>query len=90
MLYSIYMTLRTWIVWMYMIILGFNVASGIFSVFLYDGVSFVIYLLILIAYALAVVKIKTDSAPFRNMTYSEGGSNFYLEDGIRHMVNTAR
>lgn len=35
MLYSIYMTLRPWIVWMYMIIMGFNVASGLFSVFLY-------------------------------------------------------
>ena len=88
MLYSVYMTLRTWIVWVYMAILAFNVISGLLSVFLYDGAAFVIYLLILICYSLMVFKMFQDSAPIRNMSASNDGN--YLEPGIRHMLNTAR
>jgi hypothetical protein len=88
LLYSVYMTLRTWLIWFYMIILGFNVLSGVFSVFLYDGAAFAVYLLILIGYTFMIIKLKEDSAPLRNMVASaEGG---YLEPGIRHMINTAR
>ncbi|CDW71441.1 UNKNOWN [Stylonychia lemnae] len=90
LLYSIYMTLRPWLVWFYMVILGFNIASGLFTVFLYDGASFAVYLLILVVYVFFILKIKTDSHDFRNMTVQEHGSHFYLEDGIRHMYNTAR
>jgi len=88
MLYSIYMTLRTWIVWVYMIILGFNVLSGLFAVFLYEGAAFAVYLLILISYTFMVIKVKEDSAPLRNLTVNDGTN--YLEPGIRHMLNTAR
>ena len=90
MLYSVYMTLRPWIVWMYMILLGFNVLSGVFSVFLYQGATFAVYLIILVGYSFFIIKIRSDSAEFRNMSNQEGGNKFYLEDGIRHMVNTAR
>ena len=82
------MTLRTWIVWVYMALLAFNVISGILSVFLYDGAAFVVYLLILIAYCLMVLRIFQESAPIRNMAANNEGS--YLEPGIRHMLNTAR
>eukprot|EP00347_Sterkiella_histriomuscorum_P020005 403339460 len=90
-LYSIYMNLRPWIIWMYMILLGFNAASGFFTVFLYEGASFAVYLLILIGYVFMIIKLKQDSAAFRNISEEEGNANnFYLAEGIKHMVNTAR
>ena len=88
MLYSVYMTLRTWIVWVYLAILAFNVLSGALSVFLYDGAAFVVYLLVLVTYSLMILKMVQDSAPLRNMAASNDGN--YLEPGIRHMLNTAR
>lgn len=91
LLYSVYMTLRTWLIWVYMILLGLNVISGVLQVFMEDGAAFIVYLIILILYCFAILKIKTDSESLRNMTYDEnGGSTFYLENGIRHMVNTAK
>ena len=73
-----------------MILLGFNILSGVFSVLLYEGVSFIIYIIILVCYLVAIIKIKFDSKSFRNMSDEEGGNHFYLEDGLRHMYNTAR
>jgi hypothetical protein len=84
------MTLRPWLVWFYMVILGFNIASGLFTVFLYEGAAFAVYLLILVSYAFFILKIKLDSSDYRNMTVQEAGSQFYFEEGIRHMYNTAR
>ncbi len=89
LLYSVYMTLRSWIIWVYMVIVGFNVLSGVFSVFLYEGSAFVVYLIILIVYSLMIVKVKMDSEAWRNLSVNNGGAN-YLEPGIRHMLNTAR
>jgi len=68
------MTLRPWIVWLYMILLGLNIISGLFSVFLYEGASFAVYLLILVCYTFFIIKIKTDTSDFRNMTVQETGS----------------
>jgi len=62
------MTLRPWIIWLYMILLGLNVLSGLFSVFLYEGATFAVYLLILVAYVFFIIKIRADSDDFRNMT----------------------
>jgi hypothetical protein len=90
LLYSIYMTLRTWIMWAYMVALMLNIISGIFTVFLLEGVSMFIYIVILLLYGLAIFKLKQDSIPMRNMAASEGGSQFYLESGLRHMLTTAR
>lgn len=82
------MTLRSWIIWVYLVILGFNVLSGLFSVFLFDGSAFVVYLIILIIYSLMIVKVKIDSDAWRNLSVDRDGN--YLEPGIRHMLNTAR
>ena len=92
LLYSIYMTLHTWIVWLYMVLLGLNILTGLFSLFLYDGLAFASYLLILVYFALAILKIRLDSFGFRNLGDREGntGEIFYLEAGIKHIVNTAK
>lgn len=87
-LYSVYMTLRPWILYVYMVLLGLNVLSGLFSLFLYEGASFAVYLLILVGYTFMIIKIKQDSSSFRNMSDQENSANgnFYLAEGIKHMV----
>jgi hypothetical protein len=90
LLYSIYMTLRTWMVWVYIILIGFNALSGFLNVWIYDGARFWSYLLIIAYYVLAIYKIYYDSLPFRTIGDREEGNNFYFEAGIRHIVNNAR
>lgn len=83
------MTLHTWLVWVYMVILGFNVVSGFFNVWLFDGVALFIYLAIILFYVGAIIKIYYDSLPLRSFVNGEE-DNFYFAEGIRHMVNTAK
>ena len=88
-LYSIYMTLHTWLVWVYMVLLGFNIVSGLFNVWLLQGVTMATYLVILVYYVLAIIKIYYDSLPLRSFVNGEE-DNFYFAEGIRHMVNNAK
>ena len=94
MLYSTYMTLHPWLVWTYLIILGINAVSGIFSVWLLSGAPFVVSFIIVIYYFLACYTIYYSSLPFRSLGESNGNGgnseNFYFEAGIRHMVASAR
>lgn len=89
-LYSIYMTLHTWLVWVYMVLLGFNAISGFFNVWLYDGIAFVSYLAILAYYGVAILKIRNDSHDFRNLGAENGVSNDYVGAGVNHIVEVAR
>ena len=88
MLYSTYMTLHTWLVWLYMIVLGFNLLSGFLNVWIYEGVRFYVYMGILLYYVVAICKTYYDSLPFRSL--GDNQDNFYFEAGIRHMFNNAR
>lgn len=88
-LYSIYMTLQTWIIWVYIIMVGFNVFSGFFSVWVYEGSRFYVYLLILVYYVIACYKMYYDSRPFRRIG-ERGEDNFYFGIGIRHILDNAR
>jgi hypothetical protein len=88
-LYSAYMTLRNWVIWLYMVLVGFNCVTGWFSVWLYDGSTFYGYLIIILYYCLAVLKLYVDSRPYRNIGNPDG-EDFYLEAGIRHILSNAR
>ena len=72
-----------------MVTLGFNIVSGCFNVWLYDGARFYTYFGVIIYYSLAVFKMYYDSLSFRSIGNSDG-ENFYFAAGIRHMVNNAR
>ena len=74
LLYSSYMTLRTWIVWLYMISLTLNVVVGLFSVWLYSDAAFIVYFIMLALYALMCLKMWRDSMPWRNID----NADFYL------------
>ena len=83
------MTLHTWLVWIYMVLLGFNVVSGFFNVWLFEGATLFTYLGIILYYVAAIIKIYYDSLPLRSFVNGEE-DNFYFAEGIRHMVNNAK
>ena len=67
LIYSVYMTLRTWVLYIYLFSLGINLFSGFLSIWMLSGASLWAYLGILIVYLLILLKINKDSKPWRNI-----------------------
>ncbi len=67
LLYSLYLTLRTCMLYIYMVSLGINILSGILSVFVLSGATLWVYFAILVVYVLMFLKLNHDSKPWRNI-----------------------
>ena len=67
LIYSVYMTLRTWVLYIYLFSLGINLFSGFLSIWMLSGASLWAYLGILVVYLLILLKINKDSKPWRNI-----------------------
>lgn len=87
LLYSVYMTLRTWLLYLYMLSLALNILTGILSLFMLQGASLWAYLVIVIAYVLMFVKLNSDSKPWRNI---DNPDFQHISSNVNHMVGTAR
>ena len=66
MLYSIYMALHMWLVWVYIIVVGTNALSGILTLLGESGVGLIIYICTLLFYFIAVRTLFYHSDPYRN------------------------
>ena len=56
-LYSLYVTLRKWMIFVYIFFVGLNVFQGVFNIWSYEGVSFFMYFLIQTYYCGAIYLI---------------------------------
>ncbi len=65
MLYSVYMALHTWVIWIYLLVLGFNGISGILGIFGQEGFGFLAYAFIIGYYFFACKKLYFDSMLYR-------------------------
>lgn len=89
MLYSIYMALHSWMVWLYLFLLGLNVLSGVFDLLfmIADGWGFIIFAAILGFYIMALRKMYVDSSLFRIQGANAGKlgdvAGTYIESGIK-------
>jgi uncharacterized membrane protein len=83
----VYMNLRTWLLYLYIVSLGINIFSGFLSVWMLSGGALWAYLGILIAYVLMLAKLDKDSRPWRNI---DNPDYQHITSGVSHMVETAR
>jgi hypothetical protein len=88
-LYSIYMALHTWLIWVYFCCVGLNVVAGFFKVWFYEGSMFYAYFFIIMFYLFALFKLYMDSRPWRGIGDPEG-EDFYFGAGIRHILDHAK
>jgi len=91
-LFSISQTLKTWMVYVYCLVLGINLISGVLSVMTLTS-GFIWYAAILFYYFLAIKVIWTESGPYRssvrtNVNHSNHGSNALSENLISSMATT--
>ncbi len=78
LLYSTYMTLRTWLLWVYLICLGFNCLVGLLSFWVLTEYAFWAYLGIISLYAIMFVCLYYSSEAWRNID----NSDYYLQHGV--------
>jgi hypothetical protein len=64
-LYSLYMTLRQWIIFLYIGCLCLNIFLGLFNVFVLSGMSLFMYFLVLFYYGVALKIIWMYSEDYR-------------------------
>ena len=90
LLYSLYQTLNNCMVYLYMLVAGLNLISGVLSVMtLTDG--FIWYAMILFYYFLAIKVMWTESSPYRssvrtNVNHDNHGANALSENLISGMA----
>jgi hypothetical protein len=89
-LHSLKLTLNTCMVYLYMLVAGINLISGVLSVMtLTDG--FIWYAMILFYYFIAIKVMWTESAPYRssvrtNVNHDNHGTNALSENLISGMA----
>ena len=66
MLYSIYLALHGWLIWVYLLIIGLNGITGILGILSQEGVGFLFYGIVIAYYFMAARKLFYDSQPFRD------------------------
>jgi hypothetical protein len=87
-LYSIYLTLRIWLISFYLIILAMNVASGVLIVFDHTGFEIIAYSLVLVFYCADIYYYFKKTSEFRASTIE--GNYFYFEVGLNHMTELSK
>ena len=65
MLYSIYLALHGWLIWVYMLVVGINGVHGILGILGEDGIGFLFYAMVISFYIMAVRKLFLASKEFR-------------------------
>jgi hypothetical protein len=64
-LYSLYLTLRNYMTWVYVLFLSVNAVYGILTIWMYNGLGLFMYALIIAFYCGAAVKLKRDNSKYR-------------------------
>ena len=64
-LYSIYLALHGWLIWVYILIVGLNGVHGILGILTQSGLGFLFYAMVIAYYFMAARKLFYDSLPFR-------------------------
>jgi len=84
-LYSVYMNLKEWILWLYAGLLLFNLITGILSFIFIDGSSFYAFLVVMLYYILALYVLNLNLKFVKEVKFPMN-----MGSGIKHMLNTAR
>lgn len=64
-LYSVYLALHGWLIWVYILIVGLNGVHGILGILAQTGLGFLFYAMVIAYYFMAARKLFYDSLPFR-------------------------
>ncbi len=91
-LYSLYLNLKKWILYVYLVIIAINAVIGFLNMWFFEGIGLLIYVLLVIFYALGAYKLFIDTHDFRgdDAASPEAREEFLARYGMNHMYDNVR